>query len=49
MKELVYSKFSNERDRKFSIRTDIYEEEGKRFVKKARTIVLVAISRQLRI
>ena len=35
MKELIYSKFSNERDRKFSIRTDIYEEEGKRFVKKA--------------
>lgn len=35
MKELIYSKFSNERDRKFAIRTDIYEEDGRRFVKKS--------------
>ena len=35
MAELIYSKFSNERDRRFAIRTDIYEENGERFVKKA--------------
>lgn len=35
MAELIYSKFSNERDRKFAIRTDIYEENGIRFVKKS--------------
>lgn len=35
MKEIIYSKFSNERDRKFAIRTDILEENGKRLVKKA--------------
>lgn len=34
MTEIIYSKFSNERDRKFAIRTDVMEDEGRRFVKK---------------
>lgn len=34
MAEIIYSKFSNERDRKFAIRTDMMEDEGRRFVKK---------------
>lgn len=34
MAEIIYSKFSNERNRKFAIRTDILEEKGERFVKK---------------
>ena len=34
MAELIYTKYSNERSRRFSIRTDIMEEEGKRFVRK---------------
>ena len=29
MKEIIYSKFSNERARVFCIRTDITEEDGK--------------------
>lgn len=35
MTEIIYSKFSNERDRKFAVRTDILEEDGRRFVKKS--------------
>lgn len=34
MSEVIYSKYSNERDRRFCIRTDIREEGGKRFVTK---------------
>ena len=34
MAELIYSKYSNERSRRFSIRTDILEENGQRVVKK---------------
>ena len=34
MKELIYTKFSNERSREFAIRTDIFEENGKRSVRK---------------
>lgn len=34
MREIIYSKFSNERNRRFAIRTDILEENGERFVKK---------------
>lgn len=35
MAEIIYSKFSNERDRKFAVRTDILEDNGRRFVKKS--------------
>lgn len=35
MTEIIYSKFSNERDRKFAVRTDILEEDGRCFVKKS--------------
>ena len=34
MAELIYSKYSNERSRRFSIRTDILEENGQRIVRK---------------
>lgn len=34
MSEVIYSKYSNERDRRFCIRTDIREEKGLRFVTK---------------
>lgn len=35
MKQLIYSKYSNERNRAFAIRTDIFrDQEGKRFVRK---------------
>lgn len=34
MREIIYSKFSNERNRRFAIRTDILEENGNRLVKK---------------
>lgn len=34
MAEIIYTKYSNERNRRFCIRTDILEEEGKRFVMK---------------
>ena len=34
MKEVVYSKYSNERSRRFAIRTDILEENGQFFVEK---------------
>ena len=34
MAELIYSKYSNERSRRFSIRTDILEENGHRIVRK---------------
>ena len=32
MREVIYSKFSNERARAFSTRTDLIEEDGKREV-----------------
>lgn len=35
MAEFIYSKYSNERSRKFAIRTDILEEDGKRFARKS--------------
>lgn len=35
MTEIIYSKFSNERDRRFAVRTDILDENGRRFVKKS--------------
>lgn len=34
MSEIIYSKYSNERDRRFCVRTDIREEGGQRFVTK---------------
>ena len=34
MKEIIYVRFSGERDRAFAIRTEILEEEGRRFVRK---------------
>ncbi|MCD8074087.1 MAG: hypothetical protein LUF27_03460 [Lachnospiraceae bacterium] len=34
MKDIIYSKYSNERSRDFSIRTDILEENGRRSVRK---------------
>lgn len=34
MAELIFSKYSNERSRRFSIRTDILKENGGRFVRK---------------
>ena len=34
MRELIYSKFSNERSRAYAVRTDIFEEDGKRSVRK---------------
>lgn len=34
MEKLIYSKYSNERSRKFSLRTDILEQDGRRLVKK---------------
>lgn len=34
MAEIIYTKYSNERNRRFCIRTDILENEGKRFVRK---------------
>lgn len=34
MADLIFTKYSNERCRRFSIRTDILEENGKRFVRK---------------
>ncbi|MDO4272823.1 MAG: hypothetical protein Q4D16_04065 [Eubacteriales bacterium] len=34
MAELIYSKYSNERGRRFAIRTDILEEAGERYVEK---------------
>lgn len=40
MKKVIYSKFSNERDKKFNIRTDILcDEEGNKYVVKAPTNV----------
>ncbi len=30
MKEIIFSKYSNERSRSFAIRTDIAEEDGKK-------------------
>lgn len=35
MTEIIYSKFSNERDRRFAVRTDILDENGRSFVKKS--------------
>lgn len=35
MTEIIYSKFSNERDRRFAVRTDILDENGRCFVKKS--------------
>ena len=34
MKEIIFSKYSNERSRSFAIRTDIVEEDGKRWLEK---------------
>ncbi len=34
MEQILYSKYSNERSRRFAIRTDILEEDGLRFVRK---------------
>lgn len=34
MEELIFTKYSNERSRRFAIRTDILEEDGQRFVRK---------------
>lgn len=34
MKKVIYSKYSNERDKKFSIRTDIIVEDGQKYVVK---------------
>ena len=34
MKEIIFSKYSNERSRSFAIRTDILEENGKRWLEK---------------
>lgn len=34
MREIIFSKYSNERDRRFSIRTDILEEDGERWLEK---------------
>ena len=34
MRELIYTKFSNERSRAYAVRTDIFEEDGKRSVRK---------------
>ena len=34
MKEIIFSKYSNERSRSFAIRTDIAEEDGKRWLEK---------------
>lgn len=34
MTELIYTKYSNERDRRFAIRTDILEENGTRVIRK---------------
>ena len=35
MAEIIYTKYSNERSRSFDVRTDILEEEGGRYVRKA--------------
>ncbi len=34
MAEIIYSKYSNERSRRFAIRTDILEENKKRWLQK---------------
>lgn len=34
MREIIFSKYSNERDRRFAIRTDILEEDGERWLEK---------------
>ena len=34
MKEIIFSKYSNERSRSFAIRTDIVEEDGRRWLEK---------------
>ena len=34
MREIIFSKYSNERDRRFAIRTDILEEDGRRWLEK---------------
>ncbi|MGO5541039.1 hypothetical protein ACTQWG_00695 [Blautia sp. HCP3S3_H10_1] len=34
MSEIIFSKYSNERDRRFAIRTDILEENGRRWLQK---------------
>ena len=34
MEKLIYSKYSNERSRRFSLRTDILEQDGVRIVRK---------------
>ncbi len=34
MRQVIYSKYSNERDRKFSIRTDICQDKEKRWIEK---------------
>lgn len=34
MEQILYSKYSNERSRRFAVRTDILEDKGERFVRK---------------
>jgi len=34
MSEIIFSKYSNERDRRFAIRTNILEENGRRWLQK---------------
>ncbi|MBQ9065151.1 MAG: hypothetical protein IJ123_06865 [Blautia sp.] len=34
MRELIYTKFSNERSRRYAVRTDIFEDDGRRSVRK---------------
>ena len=41
MREIIFSKYSNERDRRFAIRTDILEEDGLRkplYIRKGKDI-----------
>ena len=40
MSKVIYSKYSNERARRFALRTDIVSDHDRRYVKKTQTKLL---------